>query len=216
MNKYLTKIAASVVGSDADYLNKAYDMLILTTGAKTIETGNPFSKRYWDAAWKTGGNYMSWDVSKDSDGSTKPTYSLVHAKPNVLTRLLSPAHSIIEPKDVTDTTYSLGKVHEGIEAQEHLNHEFPLWKDIIEGTPGDKLTPESTSGHVNLAVIMRESNIVNSLKNKNLVQKHTAERKDREDHLLYNICKKVYGDHFTDEDIARARHFHYKTVNYEA
>lgn len=189
-------------------LENEYRGLLSRTRANHHDTGGVFSRDYWKAL-KSGGHEMGWVVSRDDSGKLVARYDLRHAPPGLLTRYLSPIYGVFQPKSHTDLTHAVSKVHEAIEADEFNDHVLPVLKRHLgEGPPPTVDRGFMVQGHVNPAVVMRESNLLREIGDLPALDRLRKYRKGTDDIVLQHITGKVYGDEFTEEDFNKARAFY--------
>lgn len=212
MNRYLEKIAEMSIADAATHATEEYERLLKTHGARDVTTGNVLSKRYWTAV-RSGGHGMSWRIQKKPGGGFDESYEAIHATPNVLTRYLSPIYGVIQNKQDVSLVNSVSKLHEAIELDEFRNHVLPILKRHFgEGPPPDIDRGFMVSGHMNPAVVMRESNFVNRLGAHEALSRLAKYRRTYDDPTLLAITGKRYGEVFSEEEMDKARTYYDKPV----
>lgn len=207
MNKYLMKIAAMTAEDATSYLYSEYNKLKESTGATDLSVSSPFDSKYWDAISSNGAR-VKLDWGKKVQGKIQPEYSISYAEPHILTRLATPIYPLFQSSVNSKLLRDLVKVHEGLEAEEFDKHVLP----VIRGHSGEGDKPEVVrrflvSGHINPAVIMRESNVVSDLGDQKAFRKLIAHRRIFDNPWLKLVSGKSYGDRFSEEDLNKARSF---------
>lgn len=217
-NKYLEKI--SKLQSVEDYTRKLNSESIDTLNdlkAELIKVDRKKDPLLYNQAMSTGGHGVRWSIHGDKDGNTvTDSIKILHTDPNWRLRLKSPLYSLFQSRKTSDLMSAMGLRHEVLEAAEIRNRLFPTILRIIKEKSGEPIPSNVVitddkdrviGDHANLAVLMLESNLINSSPYKDRLSKLIKYRLKHESNILKNLTGKSYGDYFTEEDIAKGRHY---------
>jgi hypothetical protein len=213
-NKYIEKVA-NVDREYLDSLNQVSSDILSRLHASYSVVSDRSDPNY-QAAFGAGGYASHFSTRRLANGEYERKYNIYHVQPGLHLRLASPIYGIFQSKRDANLTSALSKAHEAIEIDEMDSHRLPAIEQAYENS--DPLPPLTTvirdekgrvrGEHANLAVLMRESNLIRNAP-KGYLSRIIRHRKKYEDDALFKLTGKHYLDQFTEDDFALARNNKY-------